>query len=267
MQKIFLKQKKSLSIKHIKVFVIFLFLILVVIFSSKTRNFFYKIFEPIQIKMAEAGEFLNDIVVSIIQKKEIQEENEKLKEERKGFIVLNSRLKSALDENKILREALDMELAEDFKVILADVTGKDLNEESFIINKGKKNGVYIGAPVITEKRILIGKIIETYNDYSRIMMITHKESIFDAEIQGRELIGALKGNNSNIFLDLIPEEENVQVGDAIITSNLSGVFPANLFVGTIKNIETKKTEPFKIIQVQPFFQIKKLKQVFIIIEK
>jgi len=63
-------------------------------------------------------------------------------------------------------------------------------------------------PVITEEKVLLGRIEEVYRNFSKVMLISNKKSSFDAEVQGKDVTGLVKGRgNFNLILDLVPYEK------------------------------------------------------------
>ena len=172
-------------------------------------------------------------------------------------------------ENKTLREALGIELQKDFKLTLSQIIGKDISQDLILIDKGAKDGIAEDMPVITEQRVLIGRISEVYEGFSKVMLISHKGSSFDAKIQKEEkdITGVIRGQGSfRILLDLIPSEENLVQEDIVVTSVLGGIFPERLLVGKIKQIKRSDVEPFQQAEIEAFFDISQIETLFIILE-
>lgn len=220
------------------------------IYQSQVRNFFYLISEPIQKKLWGA---------------KIEQENTELRAQIQELLAKTARLFELEEENKVLREAFGLGLQQDFKLILAQVTGKNIAEDSLIINKGAKDGVQKNMPVVTQQKALVGKIDEVFENFSRVQLISNKKSSFDGRLLGRELQGLLKGaGNFNITFDLVPQYEEVKQGEIITTTALGGIFPAGLLAGHVKSIKKSDVEPFQQIQAEPAFDIKQLDYLFII---
>jgi rod shape-determining protein MreC len=120
--------------------------------------------------------------------------------------------------------------------------------------------------VVTGQKALVGRVSEVYDNFSRVILISNKESSFNAEIQGRDVSGAVKGKgNFKIFIDLIPQEKEIKEGDVIITSPLGEVFPKGLVVGQIGKILKSDIDPFQQAQINPAFDIQRIELLFIIL--
>jgi len=235
-------------------------------FSKEIKNFFYLISSPIQKTFWRAGDNASDFFEAISQSKNLKKENEELELKIQAFLAENIALKDLKKENEILREALGIGLEKNFKLVISQIIGKDISSDTILVNKGLNDGLTPGLPVITSQKILVGKISEVYKNFSKVMIISNKESSFDAEIENREAIGIAKGKGGlKLYLDFIPKEKEILEGDIVVTSALGGIFPKGLLVGQIKDIKRSDIEPFQQAEISPFFNIKELETLFILI--
>jgi rod shape-determining protein MreC len=235
-------------------------------YQKKVRNFVYKISEPFQKFFWKLGQKLSFFLDTLSEIKTLKEENERLKNENQKLLTEISLLKEVQKENQILREALNLDLAQEFNLLLAEVISKDISEDSILINKGEEDGIEKDFPVVTQQKILVGKVSEVYKNYSKIMLISNKKSSFDGKIAEKEILGQVKGKGSlKILFDLVPREKEIKKGDLIKTSALGGIFPAGLLVGEIEKVEGSDIEPFWRAEVSPFFELEKLEKVFVIL--
>jgi rod shape-determining protein MreC len=62
-------------------------------------------------------------------------------------------------------------------------------------------------------------------------------------------------------------EGKAAIGDEVVTSPLSSVFPQGLAIGTIRDILTLPNEPFKSAVIEPAVNINSLREVVVLIEK
>jgi len=235
-------------------------------YQKEVKNFFYKISEPIQKVFWRAGGRISDFFEAISAIQNLKKEAEELKLKVQELLAQLVSLKELKKENEILREALNLNLAEEFNLSLAEVIGKDVSEDFILINKGVDDGISENLPVITQQKILVGKISEVYKNYSRVKLISHKESSFDGKIVEKEILGQVKGEgNFKILLDLIPREQEITEGDLVESSALGGTFPKGLLVGQIKQVKKSDIQPFNQAEISPLFDLGELEMVFIIL--
>ena len=237
-------------------------------FQRDVRSFFYCISAPIQKVLWRAGERTSDFLGGIVRVKILKQELDELKLENQELIAQVVALKDLKKENKTLRQALEIGLQKEFKLALAQIISKDISQDFILIDKGSEDGILKNMPVITQQRVLIGKISEIYKNFSKVMFVSNKESSFDAKIQKEEkdISGVVKGQgNFRILFDLIPREENLSQEDIVITSALGGIFPKGLLVGRIKEIKKSDVEPFQQAEIEPFFDVSQTETLFIIL--
>lgn len=234
-------------------------------FQKKVKNFFYLISEPIQKVLWQAGMNTSDFFEAILEVKNLKKENEGLKLKIQELLSENSSLKELRKENEILREALNIGLAKEFQLNLSQIIGKDVSRDSILINKGLKDGIKRGFPVITPEKTLVGKISEVFDNFSKVILITDKENSFDAKVVDSGIYGVIKGKgNFQAYLDLIPKNEEIKEGDLLITTSLGGIFPPGLLVGKVKEVKKLDIEPFQQAEIELAFDIKNLDFLFII---
>lgn len=238
-------------------------------FSKEVKNFFYLISSPIQKVFWGAGDRVSDFFETIAKIKDLKREHEELKLKIQTLEAENVALKELKKENEILREALEIGLEKEFKLTLSQVTGKDIFQDFILIDRGAKDGILEDLPVITQQKVLVGKINEVYRNFSKVLLISHPRSSFDGKIfvtRDTEVFGRVQGKgNLRILFDLIPKEKEIAEGDLVVTSALAGVFPEGLLIGEISQVTKSDLEPFQAAQIQPGFDIGDLEKLFILI--
>lgn len=236
------------------------------IYQKEVRNFFYKISEPVQRVFWRAGDRISVFFEAISEIQNLKKENEELKLKVQELLAQLVSLKELKKENQRLREALNIGLGKELDLSLAQVIGKDISEDFILINKGTEDRITKNLPVISEQKILLGKISEVYKNYSKVRLISNKESSFDGKIVGRETLGQVLGKgNFKVLLSLISPEQEINKGDLVETSALGGAFPKGLLVGEIKEVKRSDIQPFYQAEVSPLFNLGKLETVFIIL--
>ena len=128
----------------------------------------------------------------------------------------------------------------DFKLINAKVVSNSLDkEENFItIDKGSWDGVRKDMGVACGNGI-VGVVYLVGTHYSIVLPVLNSKSNISCSIQGRSYFGYLRwaGGAKNIaYLDDIPRHAKFKLGDRIITSGYSAIFPAGILVGKIKHV-------------------------------
>ena len=263
-----MKLSPKFKIGIIVVLLIAFFVILNLIgFSKGVKNLIYLISQPIQKTFWKMGDEISDFFEMISEMRNLKKEDEELKLKIQELIAENVALKELKKENEILRTALELGLQEEFKLEICQVIGKDISSDTILINEGFKDGLTKDSPVITQQKILVGRISEVYKNFSKVQLITQKDTSFDAKILDTEISGLIKGEgNLRLFLDLIPPEKEIKKGDVVITTVLGGIFPRGLLVGEIEKVIKSDIEIWQQAKVKPAFNIEGLETLFIITE-
>lgn len=259
------------SSKKIKFLIGVIVLILIIFFlnffSSGVRSFFYSLSSPFQKVLWKAGGMTSNFFETALKIKGIKQERDNLRLENKELLNKIIFLESLKNENETLRRALEIELPKEFKLELSQIISKDISQDFILIDKGSNSGVAKNMPVITQEKVLVGKISEVYNNFSKIMLISNKESSFDVKIknQENEISGILKGKGGlNSYIDLIPRDRDISPGNIVVSSQLGGVFPANLLIGEIIKVRKNDVESIQQADIKSAFDLSEKKYLFII---
>jgi rod shape-determining protein MreC len=237
-------------------FAIFLLSLNFFSFPKEIRSFFYFTSQPIQNFFNKTGDSVFHFWETVFKIKSLEKDNESLRSNIINLLSENLELRDLEKENKELRDALNLEMEKDFEMTLVKIIGKDIDQDSIIINKGSEEGLLEGLVAVTAQKVLIGKISEVYDHYSRISLLSSKENSLDVQVKDKGIEGLIRGNgNLKLFLDLIPKDEEIQEGDIITTHYLSKKYPQGLLIGQIKIIKKQDTQPFQTADIESFFNI------------
>ena len=127
-----------------------------------------------------------------------------------------------------------------FRLIQAKVVSNSLDRpDNFItINKGTWDGVRKDMGVACGKGV-VGIVYMAAIHYAVVIPVLNSKSNISCSIQGRNYFGYLhwNGGASNMaYLDDVPRHAKFKLGDRIVTSGYSSVFPAGVLVGKIKHV-------------------------------
>ncbi len=185
----------------------------------------------------------------------LEEENNSLREE----ILRNERLRSVLE----YRDALP------FGTTGAAVTGFNLERwmKTIVLNKGLRDGIGKDHAVIAPEGI-VGRTLDVHNTASRVLLATDARSNIDVIVQRTRVKGVAEGNGTDaLVLKYVRLIDDVQVGDLVVTSGISGIFPKGLVVGEVTKIEKGRDNFFNHVEVRPAVDIGRLEEVLVLSER
>ncbi|MFA7465617.1 MAG: rod shape-determining protein MreC, partial [Syntrophales bacterium] len=133
------------------------------------------------------------------------------------------------------------------------------------INKGTADGSKAGLAVISVEGV-VGRIVESSWNVSRVLLAIDYNSNIDAMIQGTRSQGILQGGGAmGCNLKYVERSEEVKVGDAVLTSGMGGIFPKGLLIGTVVSVDRKDSGLFQKIEVMPAVYFSRLEEVSVIL--
>ncbi|MBV6438568.1 MAG: rod shape-determining protein MreC [Haliscomenobacteraceae bacterium CHB4] len=142
-----------------------------------------------------------------------------------------------------------------YRFIAARVIGNTINSANnwLFINRGSNDGLRPGMGVVTGKGI-VGIVRHVDPNFSAVMSVLHREAKISVTLKKEKALGSLVwegGDPSIMTLKFVPRHFSVKVGDEIVTSGYSELFPKGIPVGRIAGepIPDKENQYFWILKV------------------
>lgn len=141
-----------------------------------------------------------------------------------------------------------------YELISAKIVNQTLHLRNnyLTLNKGKIDGIKAGMGVIDEEGI-VGIVAQASDRYSRVISLLNSETKISVRIKNKDYFGSLnwKSRNPEIMtLENIPKHVNIGVGDTVITSGYSTIFPPDIPIGYIEKFDVPRGDSFYSIQVR-----------------
>ena len=198
----------------------------------------------------------------------VSEENERL---RKTLTLVNEdnlRLKEEINLAERLKSILEYKDQLPHKSKAAVIIGfnKEPWARTVTIDKGAKDSIAKDLAVINPIGV-VGRVIDVNTHTSQVLLGSDLRSNIDVIVQRSRIKGVAEGNGTDGFLlKYIRQIDDVRLGDIVITSGLSGVFPKGVAVGEVVKIEKGRDNFFKSIEVRPAVNIHQTEEVLVITE-
>lgn len=194
-----------------------------------------------------------------------------LKEENKILLEENNRLKALLynaDTDSLKQRFVSVDSTINFRLTPAQVYKNSYSATNnyLIINKGERDSITEDLGVKTSKGI-VGVIDNTSNKYARVMSVLNTNSRVNAQLKKTNHFGTLTwdGESFNIVqLEDIPKLATIAVGDTIVTSGRSSIFPKDIPIGQVVASQLDETEDYYTIDVKLFNDMSSIGHVYII---
>ena len=188
--------------------------------------------------------------------------------------MIQAELAELKTENDRLRNMLDLRGKVRYQSIAAELISKDPDNwfRTLVVNRGSDDGVEVNMPVIAYqngRRVVVGKIVQVRGSISRIQPIVAPDIKIGCKLNENKIPGLLSGYSYNAdycVVNYISRATPAKKGDIIITSGQAGVFPPELYIGTVERTELSETNPYQRIIVKPFVDYSLLEEVFILLK-
>ncbi|MFC1687289.1 rod shape-determining protein MreC [Patescibacteria group bacterium] len=226
--------------------------------------------EPLESVSTYIESRLENFTGFFASRKNLVDENQLLYKRIEELLVENQSISQSMDELAILREEKEFLDEATYESIIGKIIGRSAfpSARSFIINRGSSHGVFINAPVITERGIVVGKIIEVSQTSSLMNVVTDPSSEFVVHVENDSGSTGIVRGSHGISLELykIPYDDTLEVDQRVVTTGSEQHIPPNLLIGTVEEIEYQEGELFQSATVRHPSDIENLSIIAIIIQ-
>jgi len=185
----------------------------------------------------------------------------------------NARLKILENENGILREHLGFLVKNEYNYVMSNVISRgdavetSGMEETIIIDKGAKDGVYPGLAIVSGQGIIIGKVAEVKENISQVNLTNSNKCKLAATILNEDKTNGITEGELGLIIkmEFIPQEEEVNIGDIIVTSGLEQAIPRGLVIGKVTQAEKENNEIWQFATLEPLIKAQDLVIVSVLI--
>ncbi len=179
-----------------------------------------------------------------------------------------SRLRSAEQQNRILRDLLNLREQSEHSLIPVRVVAKDLTgmNNSLTVNAGSDDGVKQGMPLMNSDG-LIGQVIITARGHSQVLPYSNSLFRVSARVQGSRAYGIVTWTgrtDSELILQYIPQTIPVEVGQLVETSGFSNLFPAGIPIGEVVRVEPGRGVETQTIYLRAYADLFTLSEAFVV---
>lgn len=181
-----------------------------------------------------------------------------LKEVNNDLAAENARLLTQLDKLKSMRErylidSMQKDTSIQYGYLVAKVINNSVTRiNNYItLNKGTLDGVKPGMGVVSPSGV-VGKVRNCSDHFATVVSLLHSKMLISAEIGRTKAFGTIKWKGTNTRsaqLLYIARHLKPKVGDTIVTSSLSTVFPQGVMVGKITRMSIRDDDTFYNIDV------------------
>lgn len=170
-------------------------------------------------------------------------------------------------ENARLRELVSFRQRSPYRVIAARVIARspDNWSSAVIIDKGRLSRIKRDYTAITQLG-LVGKVIETTDSTSKILLINDPNLGVSAMVQRSRQEGLISGSlGGSLVMKYLPKDADINISDVIITSGLGSIYSKGLVIGQVVEVGDEFSGLGRYAIIKPAVNLSSLEEVMIII--
>lgn len=223
---------------------------------------------PLQMGIDSACEFVADTWNHYLWLMETSRQNETL-------LTENRRMRRELDAlqeirlaNERLRSLLDFKEEVALPALPAQVIAEDSSSwfRTVVIDKGSEDGVREGLPVVVPEGA-VGRVIKCAPRQARVLLVTDASSSVATLVQRNRTRGICRGQGDVLALEFALRQEDIAVGDQVVTSGTGGVFPKGLTLGRVSGVDREGYGLFQTVTVIPAVDFSRLEEVLVLLRE
>lgn len=231
------------------------------------------VFVPMQKGINYIGTLLSERISNIETLKEVQAENEELRKKVSELSEELSGIKLEQYDVENYRKLLNLdEKYPDYEKVAAHVIGKDTGNwfSTFLIDKGSSDGITVDMNVIADDG-LVGIITAVGPNYAKARAIIDDISQVSAMVLSTSDLCIVNGDlqllkeQQALSLDKLQDDDDeVKVGDAVVTSTVSSKYVPGILIGYIESLQYDSNHLTKSGTIKPVVDFEHLQEVLVI---
>ena len=246
------------------------------VFSDKAEGTFKGIASvtviPMQKGINQIGTWLGDICDNFDTLQQVRKENEKLQTKVDELITENNNLQEEKYELERLQALykLDQNYSDYEKIGAHVIANNGTNWFSdFTIDKGSADGIKVNCNVLAGSG-LVGLVTEVGPHYARVRSIIDNSSNVSAMILSTSDTCIVRGDLKLMddgrlrFEKLANNDNDIKVGEQVVTSYVSDRFVQGLFIGYISEINVDSNNLTRSGYITPAVDFSKIQEVLVL---
>jgi rod shape-determining protein MreC len=196
----------------------------------------------------------------------VRAENETLKQQLADARIELQAQRALADRARGLERLLEMRSALPLSTAAATVIAAGATTEfrTLTLDKGTRDGLKADMAVVSPEGA-VGRIVVPSAIASKVQLLIDRNAAAGAIIERSRAQGLVVGSGGDrLRLDYVSDLAEVQVGDAVVTSGIDGIYPKGFTIGHVESVE-KSGGAYKQIVVRPAVNFTSLEEVLVVL--
>lgn len=221
------------------------------------------------------GSLVSDAVSSIEELRRLRENYIELSARLERYTNMERGIAELRDENKRLRQQLDLSQEIPYQRIAARIVAKDPENtySTITIDKGFGEGIRKNMSVIAFQdgvEGLVGRVIEVGRGTSKIVPLYDTKSYIAARLSGGSrtegLVGGQGSPEDPLLMRFVKKraKDEIQFGDLVTTTGFESVYPPDIAVGRVRKVRVLDYQTSIDIELEPVIDFSRIDYVFVV---
>jgi len=240
-------------------------------YLSPVKNVFGMIAVPFERAVSGVTDGIASFTGYINEYEYLRSENDRLRRALAENEALLRSVRELEDENKRLKELLQLETANpELDLLITEVVASETGNwgKSYTLDCGSEDGVAVGNAVIVDAG-MVGFLTKVGTGWSEMVTITDTDMHAAAYVTECGEAGVCEGEftlmrEGLLKLSYLERDTEVKAGDSIETSGKGGIFPKGLYIGTVREVNVEEHGITAYAVVEPAADLTKLGRVFVV---
>ncbi len=223
---------------------------------------------PIQSVLNDSASGLRQIAQSVGSVSQLRAENDRLHQEIQRLLVTQEAEKLDRAEALKVESAQRLLGARRWNGVIARVIGRspDPTYRLYLVNRGSRHGVRVGAAVIISDGVYLGKVLESEPENAKILLLTDPHATTAGLVENRARTqGVLTGEHGlSLKMDLLAKQDPLETGQTVVTSGLDQDIPQGLIIGRISSFTNAPGDLFQTASIVPTAETRDLDVITIL---
>ena len=229
---------------------------------------------PFQKGVSHVGQWISTRVDELGELRVVLQENQELKQQIDELTIQNTQLQQDKYELNNLRELYKLdEQYSGYDKVGARIIARDSGNwfHAFTIDKGLDDGLAIDMNVIAGGG-LVGRITDIGSNWAKVNSIINDDSNVSGMVLASSDTLIVKGSLQLMaegcigHEQLIDSRKQVEVGDKVVTSNISDKYLPGILIGYISSMEQDSNNITKSGKLTPAVDFEHLEEVLVILK-
>lgn len=235
-------------------------------FLSGTRSVFQTVTSPLRmagsaitVPFSGLGNIFHNLTADEATLSDLESQNQEL-------VAQNAELEEAQQTAARLEKLLGLRSTYSLQSTAARIISgsTDSWSSNVTLDKGSSSGLAVGMAVV-DSYGAIGEVVECGPATCTVRLLSDENSSISAMLQKSRVQGMVQGSaDGTLHLTMISTDQQVEVGDVVVTGGLGGVFPKGLPIGTVSSVVKNPASLSYDIVVEPISKTENYEEVLVI---